>query len=193
LQSIRYSDLRAYRAARLNEPTRGDVARHKRELELDKRAELRVTRTIASVNRELSKLRRMFSIAEREKWLKKDYNPFRAGESLISLADERKRERILTREEERQVSMQMRLCQVLTALYEQSPKDQVRRVFGILDNVKRSFASARAKAGLSDVRFHDLRHTHATRLVGAHIPLSEVGRVLGHTAEYNLPVRKREH
>jgi integrase len=34
---------------------------------------------------------------------------------------------------------------------------------------------------LPDVRFHDLRHTHATRLVGAHIPLSEVGRVLGHT------------
>jgi hypothetical protein len=31
------------------------------------------------------------------------------------------------------------------------------------------------------VRFHDLRHTAATRLVGAHIPLSEVGRVLRHT------------
>jgi integrase len=34
---------------------------------------------------------------------------------------------------------------------------------------------------LNDLRFHDLRHTAATRLVGAHIPLSEVGRVLGHT------------
>ena len=54
-------------------------------------------------------------------------------------------------------------------------------VFGITDNVKRSFAGARSDAGLKDVRLHDLRHTAATRLVGAHIPLSEVGRVLGHT------------
>jgi integrase len=54
-------------------------------------------------------------------------------------------------------------------------------VFGILDNVKRSFTAARSKAGLNDLRFHDLRHTAATRLVGAHIPLSEVGRVLGHS------------
>jgi integrase len=37
------------------------------------------------------------------------------------------------------------------------------------------------KAGLPDVRLHDLRHTHATRLVGAQMPLAEVGRVLGHT------------
>jgi integrase len=54
-------------------------------------------------------------------------------------------------------------------------------VFGIIDNVKRSFTAARSKAGLNDLRFHDLRQTAATRLVGAHIPLSEVGRVLGHT------------
>ena len=39
----------------------------------------------------------------------------------------------------------------------------------------------RTKAGLPDVRFHDLRHTAATRLVAAHPPLPEVGRVLGHT------------
>jgi integrase len=234
LQTIRYSDIRAYRATRLKAATRSDVARHKRELEQDRTAELRVTRTIATVNRELSKLRRMFNIAQREGWIRS--NPFNAGESLISLADERKRERILTREEEkkllqacaehlrpiviaaidtgmrrgellalrwrdvnfddgvitiqgfntktmkeRQVSITLRLNHVLTELWEQSSKDQVRRVFGILDNVKRSFTTARAKAGLSDVRFHDLRHTHATRLVGAHIPLSEVGRVLGHT------------
>ena len=82
---------------------------------------------------------------------------------------------------ERQVSLTSRLSQELTALYEQSPKDPALRVFGILDNVKRSFTTAREAAGLGDVRFHDLRHTHATRLVGAHIPLSEVGRVLGHT------------
>jgi len=35
--------------------------------------------------------------------------------------------------------------------------------------------------GLKDLRFHDLRRTAATCLVGAHVPLSEAGRVLGHT------------
>ena len=62
-----------------------------------------------------------------------------------------------------------------------APADPNGLVFGIVDNVKRSFTAARNQAGLNDLRFHDLRHTAATRLVGAHIPLSEVGRVLGHT------------
>ena len=39
----------------------------------------------------------------------------------------------------------------------------------------------RKAAGLPDRRFHDLRHTVASRLVAAHMPLSEVGRILGHT------------
>jgi integrase len=61
-----------------------------------------------------------------------------------------------------------------------------RRVWGdkqakvLAQELHRSITVRRA-AGLEDVRFHDLRHTAATRLVGAHIPLSEVGRVLGHT------------
>src|ERR1051325_8423763 len=74
-----------------------------------------------------------------------------------------------------------RLTRELETLWEESPKDKRQRVFGILNNVKRSFTAARNAAGLPDVRFHDLRHTAATRLVGAHIPLSEVGRVLGHS------------
>ena len=54
-------------------------------------------------------------------------------------------------------------------------------VFGIKTSVKNSFNKAKTKAGLPDLRFHDLRHTHATRLVGGSMPLSEVGRMLGHT------------
>jgi hypothetical protein len=50
------------------------------------------------VNRELALLRRMLNVAMREGWLMR--NPFTAGDPLICLADERKRERILTREEE---------------------------------------------------------------------------------------------
>ena len=47
--------------------------------------------------------------------------------------------------------------------------------------IKKAFNTARRIAGLPDLHFHDLRHTHASRLVASHIPLSEVGRVLGHT------------
>lgn len=82
---------------------------------------------------------------------------------------------------ERQVAITTRLALELERLKASAPDNADGLVFGIIDNVKRSFTAARSKAGLNDVRFHDLRHTAATRLVGAHIPLSEVGRVLGHT------------
>ena len=81
----------------------------------------------------------------------------------------------------RTISLTTRLAKELEAIAAQAPKRQDDLVFGINENVKRSFYTVRRAAGLEDVRFHDLRHTAATRLVGAHIPLSEVGRVLGHT------------
>jgi integrase len=180
----------------------------------------------------------MLTVAQREGWILR--SPFSAGDSLISLAAENKRERILTREEElkllaacerprrahlkailicaldtgmrqgeifslrwrdvdlengllsiqafhtktmneRRVAITTRLALELQRLKASAPANEDGLVFGIIDNVKRSFTAARSKAGLKDVRFHDLRHTAATRLVGAHIPLSEVGRVLGHS------------
>jgi integrase len=145
---------------------------------------------------------------------------------LISLADENKRERILTREEEvrllaacdtpqrahlkgiiicaldtgmrqgeifslrwRNVDFRLELEQLKAS----APENSDSLVFGIVDNVKRSFGAARSNAGLKDVRFHDLRHTAATRLVSAHIPLSEVGRVLGsYSGEYDISLRQRK-
>jgi integrase len=82
---------------------------------------------------------------------------------------------------ERQVSLTTRLAIELEKLWDASPKIKDKLVFGFSNNVKKSFTSVRAKAGLPDIRFHDLRHTAATRLVAAHLPLPEVGRVLGHT------------
>jgi integrase len=81
---------------------------------------------------------------------------------------------------ERQVAMTERLSGELIKMYKEAPKEPTVLVFGITDNVKKAFDSVRRIAGLPDVRFHDLRHTHATRLVQHHIPLSEVGRILGH-------------
>jgi len=81
LRSITYADITAYRAHRLKTPTR-----HGNQ------------RAIATVNRELDKLRRMFNIAIQQGWLLQ--SPFKKGGSLISLADEKHRERIPSREEE---------------------------------------------------------------------------------------------
>ncbi len=53
-------------------------------------------------------------------------------------------------------------------------------VFGITDNVQWAWESARSEAGLDGLRFHDLRHTAATRLA-SEMQVTEVGRVLGHS------------
>jgi integrase len=45
-------------------------------------------------------------------------------------------------------------------------------VFGIKTHCQHSFDKAKKKGGLSDLRFHELRHTHATRLVDAQMPLA---------------------
>lgn len=82
---------------------------------------------------------------------------------------------------ERHVATTTRLALELEQLKARVPNNPNGLVFGITDNVKRSFTTARIAAGLQGLRFHDLRHTAATRLVRAHIPLSEVGRMLGHT------------
>lgn len=96
IRSITYGDIRTYKQTRLQTPTRNDVARYQQELLTNPEAELHTTRSIASVNKELGKLRRMFNIAVREKWLPQ--NPFNNGESLIGV--ETHRLRILSRDEE---------------------------------------------------------------------------------------------
>lgn len=193
--------------------------------------------SIASINRDLALLRRLFNVALSNGWIKR--NPFQMGDALITPGDERKRERILTRDEEdrllaactgkrthlrsivicaldtgmrrgeilkllpsdldfenrlimvrafntkvmreRQLAMTERLAGELLPIIEKLPSGADVPLFGVTCDFKTAFIAARKAAGLDDVRFHDLRHTHATRLVSAHMPLSEVGRALGHT------------
>jgi integrase len=224
IRSISYGDLWRFKLLRLRTPTKRDDGKG--------------TRAIASVHRELALLRRMLNIAVREQWLLK--NPFNLGESLISPADEKKRERILTREEEtrllnaceqpkckhlkaiiicaldsgmrqgeilklkwedidfdaglitvrafntktmkeRTVAITTRLKLELERLWEASAKDLEALIFGISDNVKNAFSTVREKAGLSDVRFHDLRHTHASRLDDLGFSLAKIASQLGHS------------
>lgn len=46
--------------------------------------------------------------------------------------------------------------------------------------ISKGFAARAAKAGFSDLRFHDLRHTHATLLLQAGVPVAAVSARLGH-------------
>jgi integrase len=50
-----------------------------------------------------------------------------------------------------------------------------------IQDVKRAFASACQRAGITDFRIHDLRHTCAAWLVSAGVSLTEVRDLLGHT------------
>ncbi len=47
-------------------------------------------------------------------------------------------------------------------------------------NLRRAFNVATKKAGIADFRFHDLRHTFATRLVQRGIDIYKVSKLLGH-------------
>lgn len=48
-------------------------------------------------------------------------------------------------------------------------------------SLKAAWADIRVRAGIEDVRIHDLRHTSASLMLSAGVPLDIVGRVLGHT------------
>ncbi|HEX8749444.1 MAG TPA: tyrosine-type recombinase/integrase [Pyrinomonadaceae bacterium] len=89
LKDTTYNDVRSYYLMRLKQKTH------------NKRPP-----TIATMNRELGVLRRIFHIGVREGWLSR--NPFSTGEPLISPASERRRERILTLEEEKRL---LEVCQ----------------------------------------------------------------------------------
>lgn len=46
--------------------------------------------------------------------------------------------------------------------------------------ITRAFVKARKKAGIENFRFHDLRHTFATRLAQAGVDLYKISKLLGH-------------
>lgn len=48
-------------------------------------------------------------------------------------------------------------------------------------DLKKFWGRVRAKAGIPDVRIHDLRHTFASYAVARGLPLYSVGKLLGHS------------
>lgn len=113
LKKVSYGQVRDFRALRLKTPviTKRKVkvplmeeerkawgTRRKNRFEWKEETR---PRKIASVNRELTTLRRMLNVAQAEGWIAK--NPFSSGEPLINMADETHRQRILSVEEERRL------------------------------------------------------------------------------------------
>lgn len=86
----------------------------------------------------------------------------------------------------RQVAITARLFEALQSLWQNSDKNLDGLVFGIIDNVSKSFASACNEAGIKHggidgIVIHSLRHSAATRLVKGQMPIQFVGKILGHT------------
>ena len=241
LRTITHGDLQRYRTYRLKTPI--IVGRNTRGTNKEGKPQER-PRSIATVQRELSIMRRILNVAVANSWIIR--NPFQQGEPLIKPGEESPRERIISREEEwrllaachnerahlrailicaldtgmrrgeifslewsdidfdsglitirafntktmreRQIGMTARLTAELKRL---SQDKDGHLVFGIKTHAQHSFQKAKKEAGLADVRFHDLRHTHATRLVGAQMPLAEVGRgSRSYPAINNLSIRE---
>lgn len=64
-------------------------------------------------------------------------------------------------------------------------------------DVKKSFKLACGKAGIEDLRFHDLRHTFASRLVEAGVDIVTIRDLLGHfsvkmTQRYTHPGKSQK-
>jgi integrase len=227
LNSLTYDDIHSYRLERLTTPTHQSSQR-----------------AIATVNRELAYLRRLLNIAERNDWI--DKNPFKRGDSLIHLADEVKREMVLSPAEcqrlldacsdrrshlkpiviaaldlgcrlgellklqwkdvdldsgiitiqafntktmrERTVAVTQRLQIELENLLSAFPQSGDDLVFGFSE-IRKGFKSACKIAGLPDLRFHDLRHVHATNLDALGFSIAAIGKQLGHSSDSRVTLR----
>ncbi|MBO1225043.1 MAG: site-specific integrase [Candidatus Scalindua sediminis] len=84
------------------------------------------------------------------------------------------------------------LNQIAMDVLEQKSKEKVRILKGDFvfisshgskidrHNLRRAFNNAREKAGIKDFKFHDLRHTFATRLAQKGVDLYMISKLLGH-------------
>lgn len=103
LTEVTHDDFQTYREERLSAPVVVSRVRFEMVDGKKKRVEYEDVRqrSLACVNRELAWARRVFSVALQKKWIVE--HPFTHGDPLIAASLERKRVRILTNLEERQL------------------------------------------------------------------------------------------
>lgn len=91
VRNLTHADIEQFKQTRLETPiTTGDGENQQTR-----------ERAIASVNRELEMLRAVLRFAARQDWIRR--SPFETGSPLISKADETRRERILSKDEEKRL------------------------------------------------------------------------------------------
>ncbi|MFN2393892.1 MAG: hypothetical protein ABR566_18270, partial [Pyrinomonadaceae bacterium] len=113
IKTITPAEIERFKQKRLNEPVKTRKKNDKGNLEATERP-----RAIAGVNRELALLRTMLNDAVYNGLLNR--SPFLNAKGLVSLADEVKRERVLTFEEENRL---LEACnEFITLEYERNGK-----------------------------------------------------------------------
>jgi len=202
------------------------------------------TVSIATVDRELCKARKMFGVALSKKWIFD--HPFKteAGKQLIQVAAEKGAvEHVLSDAEEQrlfealqtadrrhtipvfiaaletgarwsslveflkwkhvnfkaeevtittykdknmkqwEISVSIRLkAELLKLKLQRNTDDPEEPVFASASvNLRKVWEAVRKEAGIPTVRFHDLRHTFATRMADAGMEMQELAKILGHT------------
>ncbi|NOT63947.1 MAG: tyrosine-type recombinase/integrase [Acidobacteria bacterium] len=85
---------------RLRQLTYGEIEQFKRKF-LATPTQKGTARSLADTHRVLTLLRSMLKVAEREDWITR--SPFGRGKPLVSMSDEKPRERVLSREEEQRL------------------------------------------------------------------------------------------
>lgn len=80
----------------------------------------------------------------------------------------------------REVAITSRLRAELENLWQSFPQDETDIVFGVSE-IRKGFKSACSEAELTDLRFHDLRHCHASKLDELGFSVPEIANQLGHT------------
>ncbi len=88
----------------------------------------------------------------------------------------------------REVGLTARLRAELEILWKQSIRKPDALIFGRTD-FRHAFKSACEAASLENLRFHDLRRCHATRLDELGFSIATIGKQLGHSGDYKVTIR----
>ena len=89
---------------------------------------------------------------------------------------------------ERTVAITQRLKIELENLLSAFPQSENDLVFGFKE-IRKGFKSACKIAGFPNLRFHDLRHVHATNLDSLGFSIAAIGKQLGHTSDSKITLR----